>query len=189
MTWEGHRGRKKKTEMNTKTVYIIFVLTAQLKVPSLAASMDIHQEVYTFRMNMTKDIACNTFVISEPVKNLPIVRCRLSVAHFSLASSVLSHNAAAIILADLKRCQISENETLQVTGYTCSQGTEQLNQELSQLRAEAVAALLRRNGYTVSRVEGAGSQHPVSINPAEMYLNRRVEIDFLRGPVHEDFNE
>jgi outer membrane protein OmpA-like peptidoglycan-associated protein len=175
--------------MNTKAARIIFVLTVLLKVPALAVSMNIHQEPYTFRMNMTKDITCNTFVIAEPVENLPAVRCRLSVAHFELASADLSPTAAAIILADLKRCQISEDDTLQVTGYACSQGPERLNQKLSQLRAEAVAALLRRNGFTVGAVEGAGSHHPITNIPAEMHQNRRVEIDFLRSTTHEDFSE
>lgn len=172
--------------MNTKTALIIFVLTLLLKVPALAVAMDIHQEPFTFRTDMTKDITCNTFVITEASERLPAVRCRLSMAHFELGSAVLSPGAASTILADLTKCQITPGEYLRITGHTCSLGPERLNRDLSRLRAEAVADLLRQNGFTVGEVQGAGSQCPITDVPAEMELNRRVEIDILSSTAHED---
>ena len=173
--------------MKTKTAHIILTLAVLLLVPFFAESMDIHQESYTFRMNVTRDATCNTFVIAEELsaKSLPTVGCRLSLTLFDVGSSVLSPSAASAILSDLRKCKIQPDDSLQVTGYTCSLGPEKLNQELAQQRAEIVAALLLENGFTVAKVQGAGSQNLVTNDPQELFINRRVEIDLLTNENQE----
>lgn len=170
-----------KTEMKTITAHIIFALAAIYMVPTLAEPMDIHQELYNLKMNVTQDMTCNTFVIAEErsEKIIPTIRCRLSLVYFALGSSTISPVASTSILSDLRRCAIKPEDSLRVTGYTCNLGSERLNQELAKQRAETVAALLRGNGFTVTEVKGGGSRNPISDDPREVFINRRVEIGLL----------
>jgi OOP family OmpA-OmpF porin len=82
-------------------------------------------------------------------------------------------------LADkLKGAQV---EQITVTGHTDSSGSKQLNQSLSERRADAVKAYLVSKGLDGSRIDtkGAGDTQPVASNStaAGRAQNRRVEID------------
>lgn len=72
---------------------------------------------------------------------------------------------------------------VEVAGHTDSTGTEQYNQQLSQRRADSVAAYLRTREVVGERlmVVGAGEAYPVASNetPAGRQLNRRVEITIV----------
>lgn len=72
-------------------------------------------------------------------------------------------------------------EQITVTGHTDSSGSKQLNQSLSERRAEAVKAYLVSKGLDGSRIDtrGAGDTQPVASNntAAGRAQNRRVEID------------
>ena len=65
-------------------------------------------------------------------------------------------------------------------GHTDSDGDAAYNQQLSERRAEAVAAELERNGVSVYRVVtiGRGEEEPIASNLTEegKAQNRRVEI-------------
>lgn len=170
-----------KAEMKTIPAYIIFALTAALPVPLLAKPLDIYQKPYTFQMSATQDMTGDTFVIAEELseKRLPTISCRLSLVYFALGSSTISPAASTSILSDLRRCSIKPEDSLRVTGYTCSIGPEKLNQELARQRAETVAALLRGSGFTVTEIKSGGSRNPITSDPREVFINRRVEIDLL----------
>jgi outer membrane protein OmpA-like peptidoglycan-associated protein len=76
------------------------------------------------------------------------------------------------------------NKTLvEVAGHTDSTGAEQYNQQLSQRRANSVAAYLRSRKVMEERllVVGAGETYPVASNntPSGRQLNRRVEITIV----------
>jgi OmpA-OmpF porin, OOP family len=72
--------------------------------------------------------------------------------------------------------------TIQVVGHTDSVGSDEYNRDLSERRAEAVAAVLTEElGTAVDvRTEGRGSQEPVveesEEDPVAAARNRRVEI-------------
>ncbi|HEY5973372.1 MAG TPA: OmpA family protein [Geobacteraceae bacterium] len=70
--------------------------------------------------------------------------------------------------------------TLLVAGHTDSTGTAELNQKLSERRAEAVKSALVRQGVVAGRVStvGYGESRPVADNGTEggRQLNRRVNI-------------
>jgi len=79
---------------------------------------------------------------------------------------------------------IEFNKTLvEVAGHTDSTGAESYNQELSQRRADSVAAYLRSRKVNGERllIIGAGESYPVATNdtPAGRQLNRRVEITIV----------
>ena len=69
---------------------------------------------------------------------------------------------------------------IQVAGHTDSVGPDPFNKDLSQLRAEAVAAYLVSHGVDASRVtaKGYGEEEPIAPNDTEAgrERNRRVEI-------------
>jgi outer membrane protein OmpA-like peptidoglycan-associated protein len=69
---------------------------------------------------------------------------------------------------------------IQVNGYTDNTGTQQINQELSDQRADAVRDFLVQQGIPSSSVSarGLGESNPVAPNDTAMgrALNRRVEI-------------
>ncbi|UCI07117.1 OmpA family protein [Mesorhizobium sp. B1-1-8] len=64
-----------------------------------------------------------------------------------------------------------------VEGHTDASGSARYNQELSQRRAQSVAAFLTANGVDAARLEaiGLGKTHPRSANPYDP-VNRRVEM-------------
>ena len=80
---------------------------------------------------------------------------------------------AAILLQNPER-------TVMIEGHTDSTGSLSHNQILSEHRAEAVKAALRRFGVSGDRVyvRGLGPSHPIVSNdtPLNRQLNRRVEI-------------
>lgn len=82
------------------------------------------------------------------------------------------------LAAKLKGTQV---EQITVTGHTDSAGSKQLNQGLSERRAEAVKAYLVSKGIDGSRIDakGAGDTQPVASNKTAdgRAQNRRVEID------------
>lgn len=80
----------------------------------------------------------------------------------------------ALVLAEFNKTQI------QVQGFTDSTGSLQLNQTLSQQRAQSVANYLLAKNIAPQRVvsQGFGPQNPIASNDtaAGRQLNRRVEI-------------
>lgn len=71
--------------------------------------------------------------------------------------------------------------TIQIVGHTDSRGSEQLNNELSQQRARAVADELIADGVSAGRIttRGVGESQPLATNdtPEGRAQNRRVEIN------------
>ncbi|HKJ27465.1 MAG TPA: OmpA family protein, partial [Anaerolineales bacterium] len=102
---------------------------------------------------------------------------------FAVDSSDISANfyeildSVALVLIEFKKTMV------EVAGHTDSSGAEQYNQQLSQRRADSVAAYLRSRKVNEERllVIGAGENYPVATNdtPAGRQLNRRVEITIV----------
>jgi outer membrane protein OmpA-like peptidoglycan-associated protein len=76
-----------------------------------------------------------------------------------------------------------EQTVIEVAGHTDSTGTTEYNQELSERRANAVAAYLKTRSVRGDRVitVGAGEGHPVATNdtPDGRQRNRRVELTLV----------
>lgn len=69
---------------------------------------------------------------------------------------------------------------VEVAGYTDSRGNAELNRQLSQRRAESVAAYLAEKGVAGDRLtaRGYGPENPVATNDTDAgrRQNRRVEL-------------
>ncbi|SFR58903.1 OmpA-OmpF porin, OOP family [Yoonia tamlensis] len=94
-------------------------------------------------------------------------------------------SAAAVPLIDdiadiLKKCG---DLRIRVAGFTDSQGREEMNQQLSQRRADAVLTALRARRVPVSTFEsvGFGEENPIADNETEegREANRRIEFSLI----------
>ncbi|MFC7703042.1 OmpA family protein [Plastorhodobacter daqingensis] len=106
----------------------------------------------------------------------------------TMPQDILFATDSAVVRADLQRDLRAiagnlisyPNSTIQIVGHTDSTGTAAYNQNLSERRANAVAAVLRDSGVPSSRIVayGRGQDQPVASNAtAEGRMqNRRVEI-------------
>jgi OOP family OmpA-OmpF porin len=102
-------------------------------------------------------------------------------------------SAAAVPLIDdiadiLKKCG---DLRIQVGGFTDSQGREEMNQQLSQRRADAVLTALRARRVPVSTFEsiGFGEENPIADNETEdgREANRRIEFSLIvPAPIPEE---
>ena len=102
---------------------------------------------------------------------------------FDPGSADLAANAQGIIddIADiLKKCA---NLRVRIAGYTDSQGREEMNQQLSQQRAQSVLDALRLRRVPVGAFEaiGYGEADPIADNDTEegREANRRIEFSLI----------
>ena len=102
---------------------------------------------------------------------------------FNRASSKLPEQTWEKIWPALGK-MVNRSTPLQVIGYTCDIGSQQVNDALAMQRATVVADLLQSHGYRVAVTMGKGKQGYVSSNPAMRHLNRRVEIGILPQPAN-----
>jgi len=169
--------------MKTKQKIILsaLMITFMIPVPSGAKDINIRQEQYTFLMAIARDVNTDTFVITEQLHSGTnhALNCFLTLVYFELGSARLSPLASKNLLADIQKCKDMQSIPLQIIGHTCKLGPEQFNQTLSLQRARTVARFLRINGLKVGTVQGKGSEQPISYDPWEFNLNRRVEVTIL----------
>ncbi|KAA3647532.1 MAG: hypothetical protein DWP95_02995 [Proteobacteria bacterium] len=110
----------------------------------------------------------------------------MTLGDFVFASGSANLKQAAVDNFDRVMQFISgyPNRDIRIEGHTDSTGSKQLNQTLSQRRADAVKQLLIQNGIPASRIKalGQGEAHPVATNATEAgkAKNRRVEIILLK---------
>jgi outer membrane protein OmpA-like peptidoglycan-associated protein len=86
-------------------------------------------------------------------------------------------DSVALVLKEYK------DTSIKVSGHTDSTGGAELNQRLSEQRAESVASYLSGQGVARARMQvyGYGPRYPIADNRSESgkAANRRVEIDIL----------
>jgi outer membrane protein OmpA-like peptidoglycan-associated protein len=159
------------------------VLIGIMLAPACSQALEIRQEVYTYLMAVTQDVTCETFVISEnssayqkPVNRFFSTGSRPLTLYFQFNSAVPDPSEISRLLTGLQRLGISRDIPLNITGHACELGKDQYNQTLSLRRARAVADLLLASGFNVTEVSGRGSRNPLTTDPEQYSLNRRVEI-------------
>jgi outer membrane protein OmpA-like peptidoglycan-associated protein len=125
----------------------------------------------------------NRLVAKKPVSlSVLISRSRAS----DVANSKADFRSDVTVLFDLNLAKLDESDRrlmnqvpsgtrVNVTGYTCSIGSEAYNDKLSLRRAEVVASYLRSRGVTINAIDGKGECCPVSTT--DLSKNRRVLIE------------
>ena len=128
----------------------------------------------------------------DPIAGLPTPEeCIAQIETVTEARKILFDPGSASITADtqgvvddiaeiLKKCP---NLRILISGYTDSQGGEEMNQHLSQQRATAVLDALRVRRVPVSSFEatGLGEADPIATNDTEdgREANRRIEFSLI----------
>jgi outer membrane protein OmpA-like peptidoglycan-associated protein len=170
---------RRQIQKNILIIGAFFMVSISVCSPVCRSAwgLEIRQDFFSYppAINTPVQISIHqTFIIagrpsfySEPeIRTLPVV-------YFDLGSAGLSPDAGNKLLMDLRECCASC--PLYLTGYTCSIGSEKQNLQLSRNRAEAVAVLLRRNGFKVASVKGEGKGKGMMYGSTPE-SNRRVEI-------------
>lgn len=104
---------------------------------------------------------------------------------FDTGQSQLKAGASRPIEQIASFLQENPERSVQVEGFTDSQGSNEFNQQLSQRRADAVAQAIIQRGIDAQRVRvvGYGEEFPKASNDSagSRQLNRRVEIVVSNG--------
>ena len=143
-----------------------------------AWGLEVRQDYYSYPLVINTPVQIphhQTFIIDGRPSFYPEPESRpFLVVYFDQGSARLSTDAGKQLLMNLRKCCAAC--PLYLTGYTCSIGSENQNLKLSRNRVEAVAVLLRRNGFKVALAEGKGM-----IYGSTPESNRRVEIKLTRN--------
>ena len=172
---------------------LLLLLLIRLSLPtnSLGANLEIQQKAYRYQIPFAQVISTETFVITTASKPLPAqtVISEKSIqpaptpdafftnpilVHFKIDSAEIALEEQTKLLSQIHKIGIPQNTPLAVTGFTCIMGPAEFNFWLSEERAKAVAGFLKKEGYTVAKIEGKGATDLVSEHYAP--LNRRVEV-------------
>ncbi|QKN79809.1 OmpA family protein [Scandinavium goeteborgense] len=107
-----------------------------------------------------------------------------SMSLFDSGKSVLKTGSTKMLVNSLVGIKAKPGWLIVVAGHTDNTGNPQLNQTLSQQRAEAVRDWMRDTGdvpESCFAVQGYGASRPVATNdtPEGRALNRRVEISLV----------
>lgn len=107
-----------------------------------------------------------------------------SMSLFDSGKSVLKAGSTKMLVNSLVGIKAKPGWLIVVAGHTDNTGTAQLNQALSQQRAEAVRDWMRDTGDVPAScfaVQGYGDSRPIATNdtPEGRALNRRVEISLV----------
>ncbi|MEW6291014.1 MAG: OmpA family protein [Thermodesulfobacteriota bacterium] len=143
-----------------------FVKAKELRPPAAIPVAEKNKMLLSLRTRETDDAG---------EKQIRAAHALVSPVLFELASSSLAERTEEELLAALEK-RTDKKTPLQITGYTCDLGSQQVNDDLAMKRATTVAELLRAHGFRVGAVHGKGKQGYVSSDPAMRHLNRRVEI-------------
>ena len=167
--------KKMKKPFRIIGVFFMFSISVCTPVCRSVWGLEIRQDFFSYppAINTAVQISIHqTFIIAGRPTFYPEPESRpFPVVYFDLGSAGLSPDAGNKLLMDLRECCASC--PLYLTGYTCSIGSEKQNLQLSRNRAEAVAVLLRRNGFRVASAKGEGKGMMYGSTPES---NRRVEI-------------
>ena len=102
--------------------------------------------------------------------------------YFDFGTADLDMNDRKLLDTVVKH--MGNSKRIELTGYTCKIGPDQVNQDLSESRALAVKAYLMQKGIEEDRIAawGKGKRHPVASNGKEetRSKNRRVEMKIFR---------
>ncbi|MDI2111741.1 OmpA family protein [Commensalibacter nepenthis] len=107
-----------------------------------------------------------------------------SMALFDVGKSVLKPGSTKILIKALLQIKAKPGWLILITGHTDSTGNEELNQQLSRERAEAVQNWMVQNSdipSTCFAVQGEGSKQPIADNSTDAgrAANRRVEVRLI----------
>ena len=152
-------------------------------------AIGLHRKSYPWDLPATQDVdpldqlaqqlLLRGFVIKRQAEN-KITIYPLAHGPFAFESAEINEDLASI-LSDLAAfMQTYDQTSLRIEGHTDELGTEEYNDELSELRALIVTQYLQEKGIDSARLQSEwyGENQPLADNSSEhnRQLNRRVEL-------------
>jgi outer membrane protein OmpA-like peptidoglycan-associated protein len=114
----------------------------------------------------------------------PGVKITFESIQFRFGSANLEQSSLGTLDRMLAMLRENPSVRIEIAGHTDSIGPEEVNQRLSELRAEAVAHWLIMNGISSTRIKtvGYGASRPVADNATDegRRKNRRTEVRILQ---------
>lgn len=123
-----------------------------------------------------------TEILLERVKSGSVTR--LNNIYFDVNKHELLPGSKTELQALLSFLKVNPHTVVEIGGHTDSTGSQGVNKNLSEKRAQAVVDYLLQQGVTKQQIssKGYGDEQPVADNDTEegRQLNRRTEIKILR---------
>jgi hypothetical protein len=174
-------------------IFLSICLATVLTTSAWADSICRHPEVADFGSAVVSQTN-NSFVITQGcAENRLVAKKPVSLSAFvgqgvipSVTTKAASKHIAMTVKFGLNEAnldgsarqimdQVPSGTRVNVTGYTCSIGSEDYNDKLSRRRAGVVASYLQSRGVTINVINGKGECCPVSTT--DLSKNRRVLIE------------
>ena len=114
------------------------------------------------------------------IQQVAEIQKNFNTAQFEQGKAELNDDAK-LALHDLARVmKQNPNLRLSIEGHTSSEGDEQVNQKLSQERAQAaVDFLVNKEGIDAARLTAVGKGSSEPIDPDNLEVNRRTEFEIV----------
>ena len=129
------------------------------------------------------DYVLNVFFAKAPPRPAQ-AKIIINSVLFDFDSSAIKPEAAVVLQEVAAMLKQNAGKTVTIEGHTCSIGTEQYNQGLSERRANSVKKFLADKGIDSARLsaQGIGEARPVADNTTEdgRSRNRRVEFHVMQ---------
>ena len=156
-----------------KSLLWLWILLAILVLGAIAFFATRQPEVIEIEKVVEKEVIVRDTVY---VQQLEEIEKNFNASQFEQGKADLNDDAK-FVLHDLAKL-MEKNPTLKVkiVGHTSAEGDANLNQKLSEARAQAAVDFLVARGIATDRLdaEGKGSSEPLDVNNPE--VNRRTEF-------------
>lgn len=114
------------------------------------------------------------------VQQVAEIQDHFNAAQFEQGKAELNDDAKLALHDLAKVMQQNPNLRLRIEGHTSSEGDEQVNQKLSQDRAQAaVDFLVNKEGIDAARLTAVGKGSSEPIDPNNLEVNRRTEFEII----------
>lgn len=142
-------------------------ISANIDLSKITESMEIEKDLYLM-----------------PIQNEP-TPITLNNVFFKFDKAELIETSFPELNRLVKLLTENENMNIEISGHTCSMGSDAYNQNLSERRAKAIEDYLVSNGIEIRRLTalGYGESMPKASNETEegRRFNRRVEFRIMRN--------
>ena len=186
---EKQMGRQYKLARHKQLQYILFAIVGILCVIVMILLFLLFKQTPVPKMELSEkslsDLKVMMLVLDPKVDEEVVV---FGDTHFDFDKSVLTNEAKALLDKDVQVLKDNPKTNVRVAGYTSAIGSEEINQKLSEARANEVRNYLIEKGLEAERITiiGYGRTKPAlyevtpgDINSPEAKANMRVLFEVV----------
>lgn len=158
----------------------------QLKLAQKSTDNKLSLEVFDHSKFAKEYVRKGNYIAKGDAEALNIEFMKLRDIKFEYNSAKIKNESFGNLDYIASMLMLETGFTLRINAHTCSQGTHEYNQELSERRAASVKAYFAKKGIPASRLitKGYAETMPIANNMTEdgKALNRRVEFVIVFKP-------